>query len=61
MEITKEPSLTELNCSDTAGADPGIFGRGGGGGPNSTRYVETVLQLITSIPHQFSIFVHHIP
>ena len=28
------------------GADPGIFGRGGG--PNCTQYVETVLQLITS-------------
>ena len=25
-----------------AGADPGIVG-GGGGGPNSTRYLETVL------------------
>ena len=33
----------------------------GGGGPNSTRYVETVLQLITSSLRQFSIIVYHIP
>ena len=42
-----------------AGADPGIFD--GGMGTNFTRYVETVLLLITSIPRQFSVIVHHIP
>ena len=31
------------------------------GGPNFTQYVETVLPLITSIPRQFSVIVHHIP
>ena len=34
---------------------------GGGGGPNFTQYVETVLQLMTSSPRQFSVIVHHIP
>ena len=34
---------------------------GWGGGPNFTRYVETVSQLITSTPRQFSVVVHHIP
>ena len=28
---------------------------GGGGGPNITQYVETVLQLMTSTPSQFSV------
>ena len=38
-----------------------LVGGGGGGGPNSTRYVETVLQLVTFTPRQFSVIVHHIP
>ena len=36
-------------------------GGGGGGGPNINRYVETVLQLITSTPGQFSVIMHQIP
>ena len=39
-----------------AGADPGIFQRGG---PNLTPYAETVLQLITSTPRQFSVNALH--
>ena len=45
------------------GADPGIFNKGGGGGgsPNFTQYVETVLQLKSSTPRQLSVILHHIP
>ena len=34
---------------------------GGGGGPNFTHYVETVLQLVASTQCHFRVIVHHIP
>ena len=46
-----------MRTTNFTGVYPGIVGKGG---PNFTRYVETVLQLITSTPHQFSVIVHHI-
>ena len=53
--------------SGTSGEDPGCVSVcvcvcvGGGGGQIFTQYDEIVLRLITSIPPQFSVIVHHIP
>ena len=50
MHLANRGFITKLEI--VTGADPGIFNRTG---PNLTQYVETVLELITFAPRQFSV------